>query len=400
MGKVNRGISLIIPTILTRKILSLCVFFLFVFSHSQSITGNVFNSEMEVVEGAIISAKQAESEETTAFAISDGDGKYTIKLPPGRFQLSVKKLGFKNIETTIIVENKTIIKDFSLQKNNDQQIQEVIITKAKSIRIKSDTVEYNAKNFKDGTERNVEDLLKKLPGLTVDSNGKIKIRGKEIEKVMVENDDFFEKGYSLLTKNMSVRPVETVQVLENYSNNKLLKGVEKSDKIVINLVLEENAKAQWFGELTLSNSVFPMKKYDDKVSLARFAQKYKYFLIASANSVGKDNTGDLTHLLNPSAYNEPGYIDIHEQLYTYNSTFAEALMIDPQKYKFNDDKLLSNNAIFALNKDMKIKLTNVSTLEKVTANNVNNTTFTFDNVNFTNEENRLRNLKKILFSIS
>ena len=86
-------------------------------------------------------------------------------------------------------------------------------------------------------------------------------------------------------------------MIENYSNNKLLKGVEKSEKVIINLTLDNHAKTEWFGEMTLANSAFPNDYYDNKLSLGRFAKNYKYFFLAAANSIGKDNTGNIQHLI-------------------------------------------------------------------------------------------------------
>jgi hypothetical protein len=98
-----------------------------------------------------------------------------------------------------------------------------VITRTNPIRLKKDTIEYNAQTFSNGTEKNVEELLKKLPGITVQSDGKIKFGNREVERVMIENDDLFEKGYQTLTQNMPSKPLDKVQVLQNYSKNKLLK---------------------------------------------------------------------------------------------------------------------------------------------------------------------------------
>jgi hypothetical protein len=117
-----------------------------------------------------------------------------------------------------------------------------VITRTNPIRLKKDTIEYNAQTFSNGTEKNVEELLKKLPGITVQSDGKIKFGNREVERVMIENDDLFEKGYQTLTQNMPSKPLDKVQVLQNYSKNKLLKNVENTDRIALNLTLKDDAK--------------------------------------------------------------------------------------------------------------------------------------------------------------
>lgn len=65
----------------------------------------------------------------------------------------------------------------------------------------------------------VEDLLKRIPGLTVESDGTIKVGNQEVEKIMIEGDDFFERGYKLLTKNMPAKPIEKIELLLQKKSN-------------------------------------------------------------------------------------------------------------------------------------------------------------------------------------
>src|SRR5690606_29840935 len=108
------------------------------------------------------------------------------------------------------------------------------------IEVKEDTVNYKASAFLDGSERKVEDLLKKLPGIQVDDEGKIKYKGKNVEKVLLEGDDLFDYNYTIGTKNMNVNIVEQVQAIENFTENPLLRGIQDSDKVALNLKLKKN----------------------------------------------------------------------------------------------------------------------------------------------------------------
>jgi len=107
-------------------------------------------------------------------------------------------------------------------------LNEIILHTEAAIKKRLDTTTFKASAFTKGNEQVVEDLLKNIPGVTVEEDGTIKVGNKAIEKVMVDGDDFFEKGYKLLTKNLNADAVENVQVYERYSNNKLLKGIEES----------------------------------------------------------------------------------------------------------------------------------------------------------------------------
>ncbi len=115
---------------------------------------------------------------------------------------------------------------------------------------------FNADSFKQGNEQVIEDLLRKIPGLNIDSDGTIKVGNQEIEKVMIDGDDMFEKGYKILTKNMPVNPVDKIELLQNYSNNKHLKGIENSEKVALNLTLKDDYKRTWFGNTNLGYGLF------------------------------------------------------------------------------------------------------------------------------------------------
>src|SRR5690606_2390129 len=139
----------------------------------------------------------------------------------------------------------------------------------------------------------VEDLLKNIPGITVEKDGKIKFEDTEIEKVMVDGDDFFNRGYSLLTKNMPNQPLDKVQVLRNYSNNKLLKGVEESNRVALNLTIDEEYKDLWFGDISAGYGLVTENRYEVSGNLMNFSKKYKNFLTYGLNNVGANNVGSL-----------------------------------------------------------------------------------------------------------
>lgn len=316
-----------------------------------------------------------------------------ISKKPGSYRITINAIGYYKIENKISLTGDVKI-NYNLKQEKEQKIEEVIITATKPIKIKSDTIEMNAKSFMDGTERNVEDLLKKLPGVTVENDGKIKIGGKEIEKVMVENDDFFERGYSMLTKNMSVKPIEKVQILQNYSNNKLLKGVENSDKVALNLTLQDDAKREWFGSASLASSLFPESFYSGKLNLTKFGKRAKYFLLGGTNTIGVNTIGDIDHLIKPSIQDEPGFINIDIEAHNFGADNYIYLPFGSEKTKFNNDKLVSANAIFNLNKKMKIKIVSLGNFEKSIFNRTSTTDFNLGDTQFTNIEEFNRNSKR------
>jgi hypothetical protein len=237
----------------------IALFFIICFSSfSQThLNGVLKDSQNNPIASASVILKDA-SEQTVAYIYSNENGTYQISLKKtGTFSLNILAIGFEKQAIEIEINENTpkeIINNFILiEKINE--IKEIIIQSNLPIIVKKDTVIFDPKAFMTGNEQTVEDMLKKIPGLNIDSNGTIKIGEQEIEKVMVDGDDMFEKGYKILTKNMPVNPINKVELYQNYSNNKHLKGIEKSKKVALNLTLKDNYKRIWFGNTSLGYGV-------------------------------------------------------------------------------------------------------------------------------------------------
>jgi hypothetical protein len=119
------------------------------------------------------------------------------------------------------------------------------------INVKKDTIIYNSASFLNGTEKKLADVLKKLPGVEINSKGQIEVEGKQVMKVMVEGKDFFDGDSKLAAENIPSNAVDKIEILKNFSEVSQLKSVTNNeDNIVINLKLKEGKKNFWFGELT------------------------------------------------------------------------------------------------------------------------------------------------------
>jgi hypothetical protein len=216
--------------------------------YSQTeIRGLIKDEKSNVLVNCNIVLKKYNEASTIDFAYSNEKGSYSIIINQmGKFTLSFSTLNYEtqvyNIE--INHKNQIIIKNVSLR-IKPLELNEIIINSILPIIIKKDTIVFNADSFKQGDEEVVEDLLKKIPGLNIDVDGTIKVGNQEVEKVMIDGDDLFEKGYKILTKNMPVNPIDKIVLYQNYSKNKHLKGIENSNKVALNLTLKEDTKRVW-----------------------------------------------------------------------------------------------------------------------------------------------------------
>lgn len=339
--------------------LSIFSIFIFLTTVSAQVKINGFVKDSINAKGifANVILKTSVADSIITYAITNNDGSYSLKVKEtGKFNLIFSALSFetKIIPLTIKGTEKTINIDVILN-SKTTKLDEVIIQANKPITVKKDTVIFNVKSFLQGNEQVVEDLLKKIPGLNVESDGTIKIGNKEVEKIMVDGDDFFERGYKILTKNMPPDQIKKIELLQRYSNNKLLKNVEESDKVALNLVLKEDAKRVWFGNINLGYDITLNNRYKISSNLMNFGKKNKYYFLTNFNNVGYNATGDINHLIRPFHYGEPISIGDNQSANSLINLNAFTPNFKASRTNFNNAELASLNAIFTLSKKVKIK---------------------------------------------
>ncbi len=233
--------------------------------------------------------------------------------------------------------------------STDFKISEVII-QASPMVMKGDTIIYDVKSFLTGNEAVVEDLLKNLPGLEVDREGTVTFQNKEVEKIMVDGDDFFRRGYRLLSQNMPPHPLETVELLQNYSENKLLKGIEESDRVALNLTLRDDAMGLWFGNTALGLDPVSLDFYRANVNLMNFKRLAKYYFLVNANNIG--NSVDSRALTSLGTDEIGNQVDARTLIHP-TSVY---LNMDAGRYQQSHPKTASANSIYTLKDSAKLKI--------------------------------------------
>src|SRR5690606_32562415 len=165
----------------------------------------------------------------------------------------------------------------------------------------------------------------------------------EIEKVMIEGDDFFERGYKIITKNMPVHPIEKVELLQNFSNNKHLKGIEESNKMAINIRMSEDDKRQWLGNLKTGMSDYVNQRYQLQTNLMSFGKSNKYYFLTHLNNTGVEVAGDVEHLVKSNSRDFIGNGFTATGVVSMN---PPQLFFKNERYNVNNDELVSLNASF------------------------------------------------------
>jgi CarboxypepD_reg-like domain len=331
------------------------------------------------------------------YSNSKNEGYFELKTTLyGIFNLQISSLSYEIQNKKIVIENNTtILNQNFILKHKITELKEVIVESRKSITEKKDTIIFDAKSFLQGNERVVEDLLKKIPGLNVQSDGTIKIGNQEVEKVMIDGDDFFEKGYKLVTKNMPVNPIDKVEIYQNYSNNKHLKGIENSEKVALNLTLKEDSKRIWFGNVFGGYGLVGDNNYEYKGNLMNFGKKSKHYFLTNSNNIGIDATGDINQLIRPFRYDEPASIGDNQSVKSLLSLNYDLPKLNTQRVNLNNDKLLSLNSIFSISKKLKLKTIGFFNKNEIDFLRNSFQQFANANTNFTRNEDFVGNKNKI-----
>jgi len=168
----------------------------------------------------------------------------------------------------------------------------VIFANKNPIFYRGDTLVYVADSFKVGQNAVVEDLLKKLPGIKIDKDGKITSQGKEISQVLVDGDEFFGSDPTIATKNLAAKGVESVQVYEK--KNEDAKAGEDEKIQVLDLKLKENAKRGYFGKISGASDFRLMQNtpfYEGELLVNKFNQRQKISIFMLTSNTPRSNFG-------------------------------------------------------------------------------------------------------------
>lgn len=246
--------------------------------------GTVTDSLKNPLHGANIIAIPASDELEMRFSISDDIGRYRLNLAKdSTYILEVSYMGFQKIIDTISY-SKDITQIFRM-KPSSESLDEVLINHRMAVVVKKDTIIYRTDVFKTGKERKLLGVLKKLPGIEVKRDGTVTVNGKRVDKLMVDGKTFFTGDTKLAIENIPADAVDEVEVLDNYSEVPFLKGLEDSDKMVMNIKLAKGKKKFVFGEIEAGGGI--KDRFILHPTLFYYSPRTSINLIGDLNNIGE-----------------------------------------------------------------------------------------------------------------
>lgn len=259
------------------------------FTNAQvKLTGVVKDSIGEPLEMANILAINKATNKIASYGFTNEKGFYKVNVDKNTsIILKISYVGMKSSSFSIETLSEDIVTNAMLAYDN--ALDGINIVSKMPVTIKGDTIVYNADSFQNGTERKLEDILEKLPGVEINDDGEIEVEGKTVEKLMVDGKDFFDGDTKLGVKNIPSNAVDKIEVLRNFGDVTQLKGVQDNqDRVAINIKLKEGKKNFWFGDITAGAGDAPDETlYLLQPKLFYYSPKYTINVIGDLNNMGE-----------------------------------------------------------------------------------------------------------------
>ncbi len=253
------------------------------FSQTIRFQGKVLDTLQQPLVFANVIAEPKE-DIAMRFAFTDEDGRFQLKLQKDKsYTIKVSFLGYKSKVFTFLAATNTV-KNIVLSESKNV-LEEVTIDAVLAVIVKEDTISYKTKHFVTGEERKLREVLKKLPGVEVDRDGNVKVNGRRVTKVLVENKQFFTGDSKLAVNNIPADAVNEIEILDNYTDIALLKGLEDSNDLAMNIKLKKDKKKFWFGDVETGKGT--KESYLIHPSLFYYSPKRSMNFIGDFNTTGK-----------------------------------------------------------------------------------------------------------------
>lgn len=361
------------------KISLILIFSVACFQHlfSQEIKGKITDIDENPIQSITVTIKSSINDSIILeYATSDEFGNYKLNITSDLDSFFIEFRALSYLSKTIEIldftkKNKPYILNVSLE-TNITSLKEVTVNSSKNraIQVKKDTVIFDPNKFKDGTERVVEDLIKKLPGMKVEENGRISFKGNPVENILLDGDDLFDKNYTIGSKNIDVDMIDKLAAIENYIENPLLHGIEKSKAVAINLILKKG-KTDFSNNTSIGLGI--ENKQDINTNTIGISKTLKSFSTLSYNNIGKESS--------PYDYfssNNISLEDIKEQEFKLPKIIEDGdftTQMSDEKSRINNNLFTSINAIYNLTNNFGVRINFNYKKDKLIRNLLSQTTY-------------------------
>ncbi len=260
------------------------------YGQQRIVSGKITDSDGQPVPSASVTVEAPGSDAILAYGISNSKGEYKVTFTTNTDNVDIKVKAFnqKSILKTIKSESQNL--NFKME-SEATEIKEVKI-KTKLVTKRGDTISYDLKSFESKADRTLADVLKKIPGLEVQSDGTILYQGEAINKFYVNGKDLMEGGYAQISNALPKDAVSKVEVMENHQPVKILQDKVPSENAAINIKLKNKVTMTGRGEVGVGAD--PLL-WNVKLTPMFFGQKNQWVVNYKSNNNGEsvENEGNM-----------------------------------------------------------------------------------------------------------
>ncbi|MCU0369142.1 MAG: outer membrane beta-barrel protein, partial [Cyclobacteriaceae bacterium] len=257
-----------------------------------SIKGQVTDTLSSPLPSATIMLLNPKDSSLVNFGVSDVKGFFEIKnVSKGEYLLKITFIGYASFLKRISTPTDAPVPVMEVGRIKmtpaSKQLDEVIVKGEKNpVTVKKDTIEFNAGSFKTKTNATVEDLLKVMPGMEVETDGTVRAQGEQVQRVTVDGREFFGRDPKLATRNLPADAIDKVQVFDRKSDNAQFTGIEDGQREkTINLELKEEKRNGAFGNLMAG--VGTEDRFKASGSVNRFAKGKQISILGMGNNINE-----------------------------------------------------------------------------------------------------------------
>jgi hypothetical protein len=282
-----------------KPIIILTLFILCSFSsiaqNTYSVKGSVADTTEKVkLVNTTVAVLNAKDSILRKFVWTGASGSFAIdKLAKGKYILLITYPGYADYVDNFSLDSVNTSHDFgSIDMILKSRLLAGVIIKGEvtAIKIKGDTTEFNARAYKIQPNDKVEDLLRQLPGIEVDKDGKITAQGQTVTKVLVDGEEFFGDDPTLVTKNLRADMVDKVQLYDKKSDQAAFTGIDDGVKTkTLNIKLKEDKKNGYFGKV--DGGIGTDGYYEGQALFNKFTAKNKLSLYGTMSNTSKIGLG-------------------------------------------------------------------------------------------------------------
>lgn len=267
---------------------------LFVFSQGIVISGKLIDSVSgEAVEYGTVRLLSLPDSVLVVGGVSSSDGAFKLQSSSrGNLLLKISCIGYKTHDIPLQYDRTSAYNSelgiIELVSDAIMLDEAVVTAEAPPVKVDEDTVAYNASAYKVSEGAVLEELIEKLPGAEVDDDGKVKINGRELKKIMVDGKEFFGGDLKTGLQNLPVELIDQLKTYSKESDMERMTGIDDGDdEVVLDIKFKKGKNKGWFGNLDAAGGT--QERYSSKVMLNRFVEDTQHSVIGSANNVGDRN---------------------------------------------------------------------------------------------------------------